>query len=159
MQERLINLSLDIECTSSSQTQNSHSIIKPQQNASSINPFYATDLFWYPLKTLENQRFSDVFWGYQKISEAWNELTEKQNLIKRWIFYLLRSYLVKFVFLSARERWFLSSQWCCRHDVGVCHVCPLFLLRHITLLMVLTQKLLYHFMYPLNVTYHIFRLS
>ena len=34
-----------------------------------INPFHATDLFWYPLKTSENQRFSG---GYQKISVAWN---------------------------------------------------------------------------------------
>ena len=37
-----------------------------------INPFHATDLFWYPLKTSENQRFSDVFRGYQKRSVAWN---------------------------------------------------------------------------------------
>ena len=34
-----------------------------------------TDLFWYTLKTLENQRFSDVFRGYQKRSKAWNGLT------------------------------------------------------------------------------------
>ena len=39
-----------------------------------INPFHATDLFWYPLKTSENQRFSDVFRGYQKRSVAWNGL-------------------------------------------------------------------------------------
>ena len=100
------------------QTQNSHSIIKPQQKASSINQFYATDLFWYPLKTSENQGFSDVFRGYQKRLVTWNELKEKQNLIKRGIFYLLRSYLVKFVFLSARKRWLLSSvmlqAWCRR---------------------------------------------
>ena len=31
-----------------------------------INPSHATNLFWYPLKTLENRRFSDVFRGYQK---------------------------------------------------------------------------------------------
>ena len=29
-----------------------------------FNPFHATDVFWYPLKTSENQRFSDVFRGY-----------------------------------------------------------------------------------------------
>ena len=29
-----------------------------------INPFHATRLFLYPLKTLENQSFSDVFRGY-----------------------------------------------------------------------------------------------
>ena len=39
-----------------------------------IKPFNATDLFWYPLKISENQRFSNVFWGYQKRSVAWNEL-------------------------------------------------------------------------------------
>ena len=31
-----------------------------------INPFYATGFFRYPLKTTENQRFSDVFRGYRK---------------------------------------------------------------------------------------------
>ena len=31
-----------------------------------LNPFYATGLFLYPLKTSENQRFSDVFMGYRK---------------------------------------------------------------------------------------------
>ena len=39
-----------------------------------LNPFHATDLFWYPLKTSENQRFSDVFRGYQERSVAWNGL-------------------------------------------------------------------------------------
>ena len=41
-----------------------------------LNPFHATDLFWYPLKTSENLR------GYQKRSVAWNGLI-KQNLIWR----------------------------------------------------------------------------
>ena len=39
-----------------------------------INPFHATDLFWYPLKTSENQRFSDIFKGYQKRSVVLNRL-------------------------------------------------------------------------------------
>ena len=30
-----------------------------------VNPFHATGLFLYPLKTSENQRFSDVFRGYR----------------------------------------------------------------------------------------------
>ena len=34
--------------------------------ALNINPFHATGLFLYPLKTSENHRFSDVFRGYQK---------------------------------------------------------------------------------------------
>ena len=39
-----------------------------------INPFHATDLFWYPLKTSENLWLSDVFRGYQERSVAWNGL-------------------------------------------------------------------------------------
>ena len=39
-----------------------------------VNPFHVTDLFWYPLKTLESLWFSDVFMGYQKRSVAWNGL-------------------------------------------------------------------------------------
>ena len=31
----------------------------------SLNPFHATGLFLYPMKTLENQRFSDVFRGIE----------------------------------------------------------------------------------------------
>ena len=53
-----------------------------------INPFHATDLFWYPLKTSKNLRFSVVFWGYQKSSVTWNglRLTESKNgtLSKSW---------------------------------------------------------------------------
>ena len=37
-----------------------------------FNPFYATDLFWYPLKTLENQRFPDVFRGIKR--DQWHEM-------------------------------------------------------------------------------------
>ena len=39
-----------------------------------INPFHATGLFRYPLKTSEKQRFSDVFRGYRKRPAAWNGL-------------------------------------------------------------------------------------
>ena len=39
-----------------------------------INPFHATDLFWYPLETSENLWFSNAFRGYQKRWVAWNEL-------------------------------------------------------------------------------------
>ena len=51
----------------SSQLQNRTSWMK-------INPFHATDLFWYPLKTSENLWLSDVFTGYQERSVAWNGL-------------------------------------------------------------------------------------
>ena len=37
-----------------------------------VNPFHATDLFLYPLKTSENQRFSDAFRGYRK--RSWHEM-------------------------------------------------------------------------------------
>ena len=37
-----------------------------------FNPFYATDLFWYPLKTSENQRFPDVFRGIKR--DQWHEM-------------------------------------------------------------------------------------
>ena len=39
-----------------------------------LNPFQVTGLFLYPLKTSENQRFSDVFGGYRKRPVAWSEL-------------------------------------------------------------------------------------
>ena len=31
-----------------------------------LDSFYATGLFLYPLKTLENQKFSDVLRGYKR---------------------------------------------------------------------------------------------
>ena len=40
----------------------------------SINPFHGTGLFLCPLKTSENQRFSDVFKGYRKRPVVWNRL-------------------------------------------------------------------------------------
>ena len=35
-------------------------------HVTSLHPFHTTDLFWYPLKTSENQKFSDVFKGVAK---------------------------------------------------------------------------------------------
>ena len=46
-----------------------------------FNPFHTTDLFWYPLETSINWRFSDIFRGYQKRSVAWN---------MRWVKYEIR---------------------------------------------------------------------
>ena len=37
-----------------------------------INPFLANVLFLYPLKTLENLRFSDVFRGHRNVASSWN---------------------------------------------------------------------------------------
>ena len=39
-----------------------------------LNLFHATGLFLYPLKTSENQRFSDVFRAYRKRAVVWNGL-------------------------------------------------------------------------------------
>ena len=52
-----------------------------------VNPFHATDLFSYPLKTSENQRFSDVFRGYQKRSVAWNGLSNNEAELKKSVAY------------------------------------------------------------------------
>ena len=40
--------------------------IKWERKLKTVNPFHATDVFGYPPKISENQRFSDVFRGYQK---------------------------------------------------------------------------------------------
>ena len=40
----------------------------PNLTKKKTNPFHVTAVFLYPLKTSENQRFSDVFWGYRKKS-------------------------------------------------------------------------------------------
>ena len=45
-----------------------------------FNPFHATRLFRYLLKTSENQRFSDVFRGYQLRPVEWNELLDQTCL-------------------------------------------------------------------------------
>ena len=42
-----------------------------------LNPFHATDLFLYSLKTLKNQGFSDVFRGYIKRPVTRNGLFEQ----------------------------------------------------------------------------------
>ena len=47
-----------------------------------FNPFHATDLFLYLLKTSENQRFCDIFRGYRKRSVAWNGLTVTTTKLK-----------------------------------------------------------------------------
>ena len=39
---------------------------------SALNPFLATGLFLYPLKTSQNQRFSNVYRGYWKRPLIWN---------------------------------------------------------------------------------------
>ena len=76
-----------------------------------INLFYATDLFWYPLKTSENLLFSDVFGrlggggrGYQKRAVAWSWLTavlfqvlmiQNWSRIREWLTSLARCKRIK----------------------------------------------------------------
>ena len=45
------------------------------------NSFHATNLFLYPLKTSENQTFSDVFGGYGKRTVAKNEFRKHERKI------------------------------------------------------------------------------
>ena len=45
-----------------------------------INPFHATGLFRYPLKTSTSQRFSYVFRGYWKTPVVWNGLKRYFNI-------------------------------------------------------------------------------
>ena len=45
-----------------------------QTAEANVNPFHATGLFLYPLKTSESHRFSDVFRGYRKRPVKRNEL-------------------------------------------------------------------------------------
>ena len=87
-----------------------------------IKPFHATDLFWYPQKTSENQR------GYQKRSVAGNGLMKKKWVIQNkwankklnaklffcWMFFLRTSIfrhkrLRIFKRLSMKETFFLTK--------------------------------------------------
>ena len=62
-------------------------------NFSCINLFHAIDLFQYPLRTSENQRFSDVLREYWKRPVAWNVL------MWHWYYrisgYLYRHFILK----------------------------------------------------------------
>ena len=52
-----------------------------------FNPFHATDLFLYPVKTFESHRISEVFWGYRKRPVSWNgfsRLVLLQN--SKWLY-------------------------------------------------------------------------
>ena len=43
-----------------------------------FNPFHVIDLFPYPLKTLANRMFSDIFMGYRKRQVARNGVTDSR---------------------------------------------------------------------------------
>ena len=68
-----------------------------------LRNFHATGLFWYSLKTSENQSFSDVSREYWKRPVAWNGLTTfplavstpEGKLYQSKTKYLLRNYLIE----------------------------------------------------------------
>ena len=45
-----------------------------------IYPFHVTSLFLYPLRTSQNQRFSNIFREYRKRPVAWNGLRKTTGL-------------------------------------------------------------------------------
>ena len=73
-----------------------------------INPFHATGLFRYSLKTSknQNQRFSDVFRGYRKRPVAWNVLMFCTTINE----ILLR-------YLSKNLHFFTSSEYLLKHHL------------------------------------------
>ena len=74
-----------------------------------VNPFHDTGVFLYPMKTSENQRFSDVFRGYRKRLVAWNRLMYFQKHQMLLCYFL--SYWEKNLpsFLKIRFYW----EWVC----------------------------------------------
>ena len=68
-------------------TSNHHS--KSHNGYSFFNPFHASDLVWYPLKTSENLWFSNVFRGHQEISGMkWVKSFFKTSLSSFFVFFL-----------------------------------------------------------------------
>ena len=65
-----------------------------------FNPLHATGLFLYPLKTWENQRFSDVFRRHRKRPVAWNGLTWEYNC-----FIWKISEIFRVTFLNQKNCW------------------------------------------------------
>ena len=79
-------------------------------------PFHATGLILYPLKTSENQMFSDVFRGYRKRSVAWNRLVPStQHISSQYPNFLRPGNLntIRTVFWSFQEveNWNTGSKW------------------------------------------------
>ena len=88
-----------------------------------VNPFHATDLFWYPLKTSEYQRVSDVFWGYQKRSVAPNGLRNVDTNLQKNQPYLEYLQLNGFVVNSVIQKIcrfvkFAFMRWLCFRSIG-----------------------------------------
>ena len=58
-------------------------VTMPRIIATLLNPFHATDLLWYHLKTSDYNRLSDVFRGYQNRPMPWNGLNEASSNYQR----------------------------------------------------------------------------
>ena len=67
-----------------------------------LKPFHVTGLFWYLLKTSENQRSSDVFRGYWKRPVMWNELIRKSVKVCLSVEFCMRK-------LSYKNVWIFSN--------------------------------------------------
>ena len=79
------------------------------------NPFHVTNLFWYPPKTSENQRFYDIFRGYQKKSGAFNGLT----VMMMKVFPVARDFIESLVFVI----WFCILYWYCVISSSIRYFC------------------------------------
>ena len=87
---------------------------------SAFHAFYG--LFLYPLKTLENQRFSDVFRGCRKRPVAWNELisqcksaTKLVRMIKFFVHFKFQGHIqgafIPEMFLQKPHLRYLTGFW------------------------------------------------
>ena len=75
-----------------------------------INPFHTNVPFLYPLKTLENLWFSDVFRGYRNGTLAWKVLTHfSPVLCFEWKsvtgFYMKRKTGLKWINVNINKNW------------------------------------------------------
>ena len=64
-------------------------LVATGQVGDSLMHFVKTGLFLYPLKTSENQRFSDFFRGYRERSGAWNGYYNANQLLCFYIMGIL----------------------------------------------------------------------
>ena len=79
-----------------------------------FNAFHDTGLFLYPLKTSENQRFSDVFKRYRKRPIAWNGLKKfRKNVKKSWeLVFLLLGYFMRICGRADRDSMSFALRVC-----------------------------------------------
>ena len=69
----------------------SNSATFPQRNLQNLmterfSPFQSSVTFLYPLKTSENQRFSDVFRGYRNVTQDQNGLKLNLEMFQKNVF-------------------------------------------------------------------------